>query len=145
MGLFDKLFGSARPAPQCEIHENDRNLVRPDDIAWWNSLSFDDCVALEQQDSAFKLAAYIKYVEKDGLDKADAAKRVRLGFLYFYTQVSGRSEPKFTLPDDDAPLPYPLKERINRALMSGQISRADFSQASSANALIRERIRSGRI
>jgi len=143
MGLFDTLFGSRKPAPLFEIHERDRDLVRQSDIDWWDTLTLKDCIALEKQDDVFKLAAFTKYMKEDGLDGAAAAKKLRLRFLYYYLLSADRSDSRFSLDDKDVSLPYPLKDRINRAMMTGKITKADMENTSSLNALIRDRIRTG--
>ena len=77
MGLLGKLFGTAKPAPPCEIHPDDRDLVRPADVEWWNSLSLDDCLLLEKEDNVFRFAAFQKFHVQDGLSVDDAGKKVR--------------------------------------------------------------------
>ena len=84
MGLFSKLFGERQPSPPCAIHPDDRDLVSPEDIEWWNNLSFQDYQALEQEDNVFLLAAYKKSRESDGLSAEEAGKNVRLKFLFYY-------------------------------------------------------------
>lgn len=145
MGLFSKFFGGRQPAPPCAIHPDDRDLVSSEDIEWWNKLSFQDCQALEQEDNVFRLAAFTKFRETDGLSDEEAGKKVRLSFPFYYGKLEHRADEKFTLGTADAKLPYVLKDRINRAVMSRLIDKNAVMQASSMNALVREFIRSGRI
>jgi len=145
MGLFRKLFGAKQPAPPCTIHPHDQDLVKPEDVAWWNELSFDDCQAIEKEDNVFRFAAFKKFIEIDGLSDAEAGKKVRLAFPIFYWKLEHRAEEKFNLAATDAKLPYVLKDRINRALMSRLIDKQAVEQASSFNALVRQLIRSGRV
>lgn len=145
MGLFRKLFWSKQPAPLCAIHPDDRDLVRPEDVEWWNGLSLDDCQALEHEDNVFRLAAFHKFIETDGLPDAEAGKRVRLTFPTYYSRLEYRGDEKFSLGAADAKLPYVLKDRVNRAAMSGLIDKQSFERASSVNALVRQLIRSGRV
>jgi len=84
MGLFKKFFGGCQPAPPCAIHPDDRDLVSSEDIEWWNKLSFQDCQALEQEDNVFRLAAFTKFRETDGLSTEEAGKKVRLSFPFYY-------------------------------------------------------------
>lgn len=145
IGIFTKLFGSKRPAPPCEIHPEDQDLVRPEDHAWWNSLSQDDCNAFGMEDKAFRFAAWQKYVETDGLSDFDAGKKVQLGFPGYYVRPVERDSEKFALEGHDALLPIVLKERINRALVNGAIDKRAIQNASSFNALVRQMIRAGRM
>ena len=145
MGLFSKLFGSKQPAPPCVIHSDDRALVRPEDVAWWNSLSLDDCQGLEKEDNVFRLAAFQKFIETDRLPDAEAGKKVRLSFPTFYWKLEHRAEEKFKLGADDAKLFYVLKDRINRAVMGRLIDKQAVERSASFNALVRRLIRSGSI
>jgi len=145
MGLFNKLFGSREPAPPYAIHADDRALVKPGDIAWWNSLSLNDCQALEKEDNVFRLAAFQKFIETDRLPDAEAGKKVRLSFPTFYWRLEHRADEKFQLGADDAKLPYVLKDRINRAVMGRIVDKQAVERSSSFNALARQLIRSGRI
>jgi hypothetical protein len=143
MGLFGKIFGSKQPAPPCAIHTSDRTLVRDSDVAWWNGLTLDDCKAFEQQDNITKVAALQKFMEEDGLSEEEAAKKVRRNFPFYYWALEQRENEHFPLSESDAKLPYVLKDRINRALMSRKIDHQSLSKATSLNALIRDLIRSG--
>jgi hypothetical protein len=145
MGLFSKFFGERRPSPPCAIHPDDRDLVSPEDIEWWNNLSFQDYQALEQEDNVFLLSAYKKFRESDGLSAEEAGENVRLKFLFYYLNLEQRADEKFTLEAADARLPYVLKNRINRAVMRRLIDKSAIMQASSMNALVRDYIRSRRI
>lgn len=145
MGLFGKLFGSRQPAPPCAVHLDDRALVQGEDQDWWNSLSLDDCRALEQQDNAFRVAALQKFMADDGLPEDEAAKKVRLQFPFYYWMLEQRGQEHFPLSGADAKLPYVLKDRVNRAVTSGKIDRAALSRASSMNALVRDLIQSRRL
>jgi len=145
MGLFGKFFGGRQPAPPCTIHPDDRDLVSPEDIEWWNKLSLQDCQALEQEDNLFRLAAFTKHMETDGLSAEEATKKVRRSFPVYYWKLEHRDDEKLPVGTDDAKLPYVLKDRINRAVMGRLIDKNAVMQASSMNALVRELIRSGRI
>lgn len=144
MGLFGKIFGTVKPAPPCEIHPDDRDLVRPEDVEWWNSLSLDDCLLMEKNDNVYRLAAFQKFREQDGLSVDDAGKKVRLQFPTFYWSLKSRAEEKFKLNAADAMLPYVIKNRINCAIVSGQIDKHSVQTAPSFNALMRQMIRAGR-
>ncbi len=145
MGLFSKLFGSKHAPPPCEIHDDDRDLVRNEDVKWWNGLSLDDCKALEQEDNVFRFAAWRKFVEEERLSDAEAGKKVRLSFPTYYWRIEHRADEKFLLTASDAKLPFALKDRVNRAAMSGLINKQAVTKASSFNALVRQLIRAERI
>jgi len=145
LGLFSKLFGSKQPAPPCAIHPDDKDLVREEDIRWWHGLSLDDCKALEQEDNVFRLAAFQKFIEDEGLSDSDAGRKVRLRFPTYYGSLDQRANERFALTAADAKLPYVLKDRVNRAAMNRLIDRQAVERASSVNALIRQLIRGGRI
>lgn len=145
MGFLKKLFGSKQAAPSCEVHPDDKDLVRPEDWAWWNSLSFDDVLALEEGDKPFQLALYTKFQQKDGLDREAAAKKVRLAMPYYYLKPSGRDDDRFYSDPNDKMLPYVLKNRINRAVANSLVDKQAMLVATSANAYFRQAIRSGRI
>ncbi len=145
MGLLSKLFGARQPAPPCTIHRDDRDLVSPEDIEWWKKLSLEDCRIFENEDNIVRFAAFSKYFSTDGLSQAEAAKKIRLGFPIFYWNLEQRAEENFSLGAADAKLPSVLKDRANRAVISGLINKRTLAEASSFNALVRQLIRSGRI
>ncbi len=135
---------AAAPASMpADVHPDDRDLVRAEDIHWRNTLSRADYEVLELGDTSTRLALWIKLVEKDGLSTADAGKEVRLFFPAYYLQLEDRSKEKFAIGTADAQLPYALKDRINRAVMAGVIEKQAIMSASSFNALVRQMIRAG--
>ncbi|MFC1679033.1 hypothetical protein ACFL2T_02355 [Elusimicrobiota bacterium] len=143
MGLLNKLFGSSEPAPPCAIHSTDRELVQPQDSEWWNSLSLEDCKAFAKEDDVFRLAAFQKLIEADGLSSAEAGKKVRLTSIFFYWQLDQRADEQVELLPADAKLPYVLKDRINRAVIAGLLDENSIRKASSVNAAVRELIGRG--
>lgn len=145
MGLFGKIFGSKQPAPPCAIHPRDVVLVRDDDVVWWNGLSLEDCKAFEQQDNITKVAALQKFMEEDGLSEENATIKVRRNFPFYYWALEQREDEHVPLSASDAKLPYVLKDRVNRALMSGKVDRQALNRSSSLNALVRELIQSSKI
>jgi hypothetical protein len=145
MGLLGKLFRPKVAAPGCAIHPDDRDLVRPEDLEWWDSLSLADCRALERRDSADRLAAFKKLTEVRGLAGAAAGERVRLGVPTYYRTLEHREDEKFYLSARDAKLPYVLQGRVQRAVRKRVIDERALAHASSFNALVRQLIRQGRI
>jgi hypothetical protein len=91
MGFLKKLFGASQPAPNyLPIHPEDKELVKEDDIRWWESLTLDDCKLLEQQDMVAQYALFIKLVEEDGFSKEEAAKRLRKSHIFYYGTLKQR-------------------------------------------------------
>lgn len=128
----------------CEIHDNDRDLVKQSDIDWWRSLEVSDVMEMEQIDNAFKLAAYKKFRD-EGLDGHEAAKKVRVSFLVYYGRTKDRRDPRFKFSEQDVSLPYALKKRIDDSIASGAISKEELRSETSINAAIRRKIRSGEL
>ncbi len=146
MGLFRTLFRARQPAaPPCAVHPDDRDLVRPEDVAWWSGLTLADCRALERQDDAQRLAAYRRLTESDGLAGAAAGEKVRLGVPTYYRTLELRDDEKFLLGARDAKLPYVLQQRVQRAVRKRVIDERALARASSFNALVRHLIRAGRL
>ncbi len=143
MGFFAKLFGPKQPAPTCEIHPEDKALVRTEDDEWWASLSLADCKLFEKTDNVFLVGALQKFIQNDGLSEEEAAEKVRRQFPFYYWTLEQRAEEHFRLSAADAKLPYVLKDRVNRAVMGGKMNRAKLTSASSMNALIRDLLRLG--
>ena len=148
VGLFTRSSGTRSPAPPCAIHPDDRVLVRAEDQTWWSGVSLDDFRGFENQDNMTCVAALKSLMQDHGLLADQAAKKVRLGFPFYYLTLEDRAKEHFHLSVDDAKLPYVLKGRVNRALkrLTGlQINRAALERASSMNALVRQLIRNGQI
>ncbi len=145
MGLLGKLFASTQPAPPCDVHPDDQDLVRTEDVDWWNGLSLDDCKSLEEEDNVFRFAAWKTFIERDGLSDLEAGKKVRLTFPTYYWKLAHRANEKFALGAPDAKLPFVLKDRVNRAVTARVIDKQAVERASSFNALIRQLIRAGRL
>jgi hypothetical protein len=145
MRLFGKLFGTRRPPAPCAIHTDDRDLVRPEDMEWWNSLSVKECRGFDRDDNATRLAAFRSLIERGGFPDAAAGEKVRLTFPTYYRNLEHRADEKFTLDAADAKLPYVLKDRVNRAVRKRVIDKQAIAGASSFNALVRKLIRDGRM
>jgi len=145
MRLFGKLFGTPRAPAPCAIHTDDRDLVRPEDMEWWNSLSVNECRGFDRDDNATRLAAFRKLVESDGMADVAAGEQVRLALPVYYRNLENRADEKFAVDEADAKLPYVLKDRVNRALRKRVIDKQAVAGASSFNALVRKLIRDGRM
>jgi hypothetical protein len=145
MGLLRKLLRAKPSAPPCAIHPDDRDLVRPEDVEWWNGLSLADYEALERKDSAARLAAFRKLTETKALPSASAGEQVRLTFPTYYRTLAHRGDEKFFLGERDAKLPCVLQARVQRAVKKRLIDDQLVARASSFNAIVRQLIRAGRI
>jgi hypothetical protein len=138
--MFRKLFGRRLPPPPCVVHPDDQDLVNTEDTKWWDTLSLEDLQALEKEDNVFRMAAYTKHRESDGLSAEDAARKVRLAFPFYYGNLASRGDEKTAIMEDDAKLPYVIKNRVNQSIMSNVITKEAMAESSSMNALIRKLI-----
>jgi hypothetical protein len=145
MGLLGKLFRAAPPAPPCAIHPDDRDLVRPEDVEWWNRLSVTDWRSLERKDNAQRLAEFRKLTETHGFPSSAAGERVRFACPTYYRTLEHRGDEKFLVGGSDAKLPCVLQSRVERALKKRLIDDGVVARASSFNAAVRQLIRTGRI
>lgn len=145
MGLFGNLFRAKPPAPPCAIHPDDRDLVRAEDVEWWNGLSIGDYQALERRDSAHRLAEFRKLTETHGFPSSAAGEQVRLAFPTYYRTLEHRVDEKFAVGASDAKLPCVLQSRVERARKQRLIDGQAVARASSFNAAVRQLIRQGRI
>lgn len=148
MAFLKRLFGHSEPAPILPVHPNDQNLVSDSDTDWWRTLTLKDCQVMEGQDNVTKVAS-IKYgMEEEGLSEEEVVLRVQKNFPRYYGNLEDRDK-GFSLihqpTDDDAGLPYVLKDRVNRVVAARRIDADELQAASSFNALIKSLIRSGRI
>jgi hypothetical protein len=122
-----------------------REGVRDQDIKWWFNMHDFEIRILLKVDDMNKHALFAKFRKEDGLSEDKAANGVR------------KSYPLFGDPDDtthttgeDRPLPYELKDRINRYVVERmqtdpETFKKEIEQSSTFNALIREEVRKGNI
>ena len=142
---LSKLFGPVQPAPHCATHPDDRDLVRQQDVEWWNGLSLKECQSLQKEDDRSRLGAFRKLTETGGLSYSAAGEKVRRVFPTYYLNLEQRADEKFMLGASDAKLPYALRDRVNRALKRHLLDQQAVERASSCNALVRQLIRARRI
>jgi len=119
--------------------------VRDQDIRWWFNMHDLERRILLKVDDVNRHSLFTKLRREDGLIEDEAAKRVR------------KSYPIFGDPDDtthtsgeDRPLPYELKDRINRYVAKRmrtdpETFKKQMEESSSFNALIREEVKRGNI
>ncbi len=145
MGLLGKLLRAKPPAPPCAIHPDDRDLVRPEDVEWWNGLSVTDWRTLERKDNAHRVAEFRKLTETHGFPSSAAGEQLRFAFPTYYRTIEHRGDEKFLVAAPDAKLPCVLQSRVERALRKRLIDDQAVARASSFNAAVRQLIRAGRI
>lgn len=141
MGLFSRLFRPPIGGPH-RIHPADADLVSETDVAWFSDLTENDIRSLGQQDDLFRLAAFTKFVD-EGMSDRDAARRVWEYFPYFYIDPSKRGDTPSGLTDEDAKLPFLIKDKVNRLASQGTLTKDLAERFGSMNAAIRYVIRGG--
>jgi hypothetical protein len=112
--------------------------VRDDDIRWWwNMHDLERCMMVENDETS-RMVMFSKAIE-DGKSSEEAAVHVRRHFPTFGS-VSEADD------SEDRALPFEIKDRINSYLQSAtnqRHMRTHALLASSMNAYLRERIRTG--
>lgn len=133
--------------------------VRDEDIRfWWNLHDLERSMVV-QADSFIRMQPFAISIDK-GMNKYEAAAKVRKIHPIYedpdYTYLTKEQKSAFqfrSLTDttgDDRPLPYELKDRINKYIVKklrGNIEehKRDIEKYSTFNALVREEIRKGNI
>lgn len=140
MGIFGKLFEQKKPAPSYEIHPDDRNLIKDQDIDWWKDLSMDSLKEIEQQDNVARMTAYTHFMETEGMSKEDALNEVKTSFPIYYLTLTQRLDKPFT-EGEEAKLPYILKNRINNTIVP-KLSKESMSNGVHIHSLIRGLLKS---
>ncbi|MBU2621269.1 MAG: hypothetical protein KKD92_03005 [Proteobacteria bacterium] len=119
--------------------------VRDADIRWWWNLPDLDRHLIQKVDEMFRIAAFTKFTEEDGMTSEDAGKMISKHYPIF-----GDPSATSTTSGDDRPLPVELKDRISAYMM--RRSQEDLAQlqaginaASSVNAFVRSEIRRERL
>jgi hypothetical protein len=119
--------------------------IRDDDIRWWWGMTDLERRILAKVDDFFRLAMYTKYRNEDGLGNEEAATKVRK--LY---PIYGDPQDTTHTIADDSPLPYELKDRVNRYVESRSQADPDkcqkeIEESTTFNAFVRREIRRGHI
>ena len=129
-----------------------REGVRDEDIRWWWNMNDIERRMMTKQDDIINMAHYKHAVENPtepakSVDEAlnNAAARVRK----FHPKYGDPDDTTHT-KDDDRPLPYELKDRVNiyiekREKADGEKFIKEVEQSSTFNALVRKEIRSGNV
>lgn len=130
-------------APACPIHSNDTDLVCDEDLAWWNSLSEKEVEEIYKDSALANEMGIVRLGSSEGSNIWDAANSARRRMCQFYCWPSDRLRNIDLDGDDNAKLPYALWKRVNGSLGSSPVSEDLLKDISSANAYVRDRIRSG--
>lgn len=119
--------------------------VRDEDIRWWGNMHELERQIMIQIDTLNRYSLYLKLREEEGLSEVKAMKKVR---KYF---------PMFGVPDDtsqtteeERPLPYELKDRINiyiekRSKTNPEQFKKEIEESTTFNALIRREIKKSNV
>lgn len=147
MGLFKRLFNSGSPAPKLPVHPDDEDLISEDDIQWWESLTLEDCKAMEEQDHVAQLALFMKLTKENGFSEEDAMRQVRKTHLFYYGTLKQRENEPLGFKGDDAKLPHIVKDKANKVVMKyiRKMDKVKRESASSTNAIVRSLIRTGKV
>jgi hypothetical protein len=115
--------------------------VEDDDIRWWWGMTDLERRIMSKVDDFFKTAMYMKYRNEDSLGAEEAAKKVRK-FYPFY----GDPQDTTHTSGDDRPLPYEIKDRVNRYVERRSQTDSDkcqkeIQESSTSNSFVRREIR----
>ena len=145
-GLAERYFAHANSDPQRRERLGAKRAdgVNDDDIRWWWNMEGLERHAMLLMDQQTRLGMFLGYTKNRGLADEQAAKEInRRQPLY-----SDSEDPKHPT-GEDRPLPYELKDRINKWTQRNQGDPEAFkgrlASASSMNALIRQEIGAGNL
>lgn len=118
--------------------------VKDEDIIWWWGLDPLEQAVMVKVDDMNKMVSFISSRE-NGKEEIEAAREVR---KYFPTY--GDPDDTTHTKGDDRPLPYELKDRINKYVEHRMMNDPDqykeqIEKSTTMNALIRNEIKAGRI
>jgi|SRR6267142_5636243 len=137
MGLLSRMFGRKGREPH-PVHPDDALLVTDEDRRWFSGLSNADLAALDQEDSTFQFATFLKLRNEDGLRSDAAARKCWKAFPYYYSDPSTRGANPLGFNGVDAELPFLIKDRVNRLAMTGRLTSELADQHMTMNAAIRQ-------
>jgi len=118
--------------------------VTDEDIRWWWNMPDLERRLMLKEDENSRIAAFMHHTDQ-GLSGEEAAVRVKK-FNAMYGDPNDTSKSS----GDDRPLPFELKDRINRyiemrAEQGADSFKADLEATSSFNALVRLEMRNGKL
>lgn len=119
--------------------------VKDDDIRWWWGMNDLERRIMSKVDDFFKEALYIHYRREDGFDAEEALKKVRK-----FHPIYGDPQDTTHTTGDDRPLPYEIKDRVNkwverRLQTDSDKCQKELEESTTFNALVRREIRRGNI
>jgi len=119
--------------------------VKDKDIRWWWNMHDLERRTMLKVDDLHRLALFEKLREEEGLDEEQAAGRVRKSFPIF-----GDPDDTTHTTGEDRPLPYELKDRINRYVevwsqTTPEQLKRKIERSSTVNSFIRREIKKGNI
>ena len=117
--------------------------IQDEDIKWWFNMHDLARRMLLKVDDITRLAMFKKF-KQDGKNAKEAATEIRR-----YQPMYGNPEDNTHTSGEDRPLPYELKDRINKYVESRTSNpeqfKTEFLRSSTFNAYIREQIRNGNL
>jgi hypothetical protein len=118
--------------------------VRDEDIRWWWNMHDLERRMMIEVDNLSGFALFLK-LKEDGLNEDEAGKRVRKSRPIF-----GDPGDTSTSTEEDRPLPFELKDRINiyiqkRSQTDPEKFKNEIAESSSLNALLRKEIKNGKV
>lgn len=118
--------------------------VRDEDIRWWFNLNDIERIMMLKVDELHQATLYMSQLEEGKSPKEALA--IVCKYHPRYGDLTGRTYGS----EDDRPLPYELKDRINiyiqkRASENSEKYKSEIEQSSTFNALIRKEIRTGNL
>ena len=135
---------ATEPAIRERFAASRRDGVRDEDIRmWWNMPDFHRRMAMAD-DAQTHMMVFAHHIQA-GRSRAEAAARLRQ-----FHPMYGNPEDTSHTTGDDRPLPYELKDRVNRYIerrMQGDVEayQRDIEQSSTFNALVRREVRAGHL
>ncbi|MFH1255547.1 MAG: hypothetical protein V1667_03725 [bacterium] len=140
--LLEKEESSGQINPNFE--EKRKEGVRDEDIRWWFNLNDIERMMMLKADEFHQSSLYLSQIEA-GKNEEEA-----LTIISKYHPRYGNFKDRTFGKEDDRPLPYELKDRINiyiqkRADENSEKYKNEIEKSSTFNALIRAEMRAGKI
>jgi len=110
-----------------------------DIIIWYNLSSIERALIIEC-DNMYRSYLFWDLIVRDRLSKEEAARIVHKTFPLY-----GNVDSETNMDDDDKPLPFELKDRINRFMPKQKNLKERIDKYSSVNAFIRDEIKKGNL
>jgi len=119
--------------------------VRDEDIRWWGNMYELERQMMIQVDTLSRFALFLKLTKEDGFSEDEATRKVRKSFPMF-----GVPDDTSETTDEDRPLPYELKDRINiyiekMSQTNSEQFKKEIERSSTFNAFIRKEVKKGNI